>query len=88
MRKLFCLTFCLAVGASLSAYQYIISTDPDLAVNPSEPAYSEAISLNAQVSGSRNLESVLETRYRASTESNVNATILNRLKPPFTIVIR
>lgn len=88
MRRLLCLTFCFAVGASLGAYQYIISTDPDLAVNPSESAYAEAISLNAQASGSCNLESVLETRYRTFTESNVNATILNRLKPPFTIVIR
>ena len=86
MRKLFCLTFCLAAGASFGAYQYIISGDP--AVNPSAPAYSSAISLNAQVAGSGNLATALETRFRTFTESNANATILNRLKPGFSLTIR
>ena len=88
MRKLLLLTFCLAAGASFGAYQYIISTDLDLAVNPSESAYSEAISLNAQVAGSGNLATALETRFRAFTESGTNATILNRLKPGFSLTIR
>ena len=86
MRKLLLLTFCLAVGASLGAYQYIISGDP--AANPSSSSYSEAISLNAQVAGSGNLATALETRFRAFTESGTNATILNRLKPGFSLTIR
>ena len=86
MRKLFCLTFCLAAGASFGDYQYLISGYP--AANPSESASSEAISLNAQVAGSGNLATALETRFRTFTESNVNATILNRLKPGFSLTIR
>ena len=86
MRKLLCLTFCLAAGASFGDYQYIISGDP--AVNPSATAYSSAISLNAQVAGNGDLATALETRFRTFTESNVNATILNRLKPGFSLTIR
>ena len=88
MRKLLCLTFCLAVGASFGDYQYIVSTDTELAVNPSEAAYSAAVSVNAQVSGTRNLESALETRYRTFAESNANTSILNRQKPGFTLILR
>ena len=88
MRKLLCLTFCLAAGASCGAYQYIISTDAELAVNPSETAYSAAVSVNAQVAGNRNLESALETRYRTFTESAVNATVLNRRKPGLSLTLR
>ena len=88
MKKLLLLTFCLVAGASFGAYQYIISTDAELAVNPSETAYSAAVSVNAQMTGNRNLESALETRYRTFTESAANATILNRLKPGFTLILR
>lgn len=86
MRKLLCLTFCLVAGASFGAYQYIISGSP--AANPSAPAYSSAISLNAQAAGNGDLATALETRFRTFTESNVNATILNRLKPGLSLTLR
>ena len=86
MKRIVCLCFCLGAGVCFGDYQYIISGDP--AANPSAPAYSSAISLNAQVAGNGDLATALETRFRTFTESNVNATILNRLKPGFSLTIR
>ena len=86
MRKLLCLTFSLAAGASFGAYQYIISTDPALTVNPSESAVSAAISVNVRAADEQSLAAALETRYRTFAESNTSA--LNRLPPSITIVIR
>ena len=86
MRKLLCLTFCFAAGASFGAYQYIISTDPVLSADSSEPTYSETVSVSAQASASQSLETALETRYRTFDESNTSA--LNRMKPATVVVIR
>ena len=88
MRKILCLTFSLAAGVSFGAYQYIISTDPALAVNPSESAVSAAISVNACAAGEQALAAALETRYRTFAESNANTSILNRQKPGFSLTIR
>ena len=86
MRRLIFLSFCFASGASFGAYQYIISTDPALAVNPSESAVSAAISVNARAAAEQALAAALETRYRTVAESNTSA--LNRLQPAFTMIIR
>ena len=86
MKKLLCTTFVLAAGVSFGAYQYIISTDSALAVNPSESATSAAIAVNARAADEQALAVALETRYRTVAESNTSA--LNRLPPSLTIVIR
>ena len=86
MRKLLCLTFCFAAGASFGAYQYIISTDPVLSADSSEPTYSESVSLNVRGAASQSLGTALETRYRTFDESNTSA--LNRMKPATVVVIR
>ena len=86
MRKLLCLTFCFAAGASFGAYQYIISTDPVLSADSSEPTYSESVSLNVRGAASQSLATALETRYRTFDESNTSA--LNRMKPATVVVIR
>ena len=86
MRKILCLTFSLAAGVSFGAYQYIISTDPALTVNPSESAVSAAIAVNARGADEQALVAALETRYRTVAESNTSA--LNRLPPAFSMVIR
>ena len=86
MKKLLCTTFILAAGVSFGAYQYIISTDPALAVNPSESATSTAIAVNARAVAEQALAAALETRDRTFAESNTSA--LNRLPPSITIVIR
>ena len=78
--------FCLVAAASFGAYQYIISTDPALAVNPSESATSAAIPVNARAADEQALVAALETRDRTVAESNTSA--LNRLPPSLTIVIR
>ena len=86
MRKLLCLTFSLVAGVSFGAYQYIISTDPALAGNPSESAVSSAISVNARSADEQTLATALETRDRTVAESNTSA--LNRQQPALAIVIR
>ena len=86
MRKRFCLMFCLVAAASFGAYQYIISTDPALTVNPSESTASVAISVNARAADEQALAAALETRYRTVAESNTSG--LNRLRPGFFLVIR
>ena len=88
MRKKLCLTFSLAAGVSFGDYRYIISTDPALAVNPSESAVSATISVNACAADGQALAASLETRYRTFAESNANASILNRQKPGFSLTIR
>ena len=86
MRKLLCLTFGLVAGVSFGAYQYIISTDPALTVNPSESAFSDAISVNVRGADEQVLAAALETRDHTVAESNTSA--LNRQQPALAIVIR
>lgn len=88
MRKPLCLMLCLAAGASFGAYQYIISTDPALAVNPSNSVYSEAMPLNAQTAGSSQLGTALETRYCTFAESSANDSVVYRKHPGVVITIR
>ena len=88
MRKPLCLMLCLAAGASFGAYQYIISTDAELAVNPSETAYSAAVSVNAQTAGSSQLGTALETRYCTFAESSANDSVVYRRHPGIVITIR
>lgn len=78
--------FCFVSGASFGAYQYIISTDPELAVDPSVSAYTAVLPVNAQTAGNCALGGTFESRYRTSAESNTGA--LNRLKPASMLVIR
>ena len=86
MKRLVCLCFCLGAGICYGAYQYIVATDPALAVDPSEPACSAAVPVDARTVAAQTLETLLETRYRTFAVSNTSG--LNRLKPPFTLVIR
>ena len=88
MRKPLCLMLCLAAGASFGAYQYIISTDPALAVNPSNSVCSAALSLNAQTVGSGQLGTALETRYCTFAESSANGSVVYRRHPGIVITIR
>ena len=77
---------CFVTGVSFGAYQYIIFTDPELAVDPSVSAYTAVLPVNAQTAGNRALGGTFESRYRTSAESNTGA--LNRLKPASMLVIR
>lgn len=77
MKMMLILMFSLAAGVSLGAYQYIISTNTELAVNLSVSAYSSAVSVNARTAATGALGTPFESRYRTSTESNTSA--LNRL---------
>ena len=86
MRTMLCLIFGFAAVTAFGAYQYIISTDPALAVNPSESAYSTTVSVNVRTSAPQTLGTALETRYRTSAESGTSA--LNRQPPPLAIIIR
>ena len=88
MRKPLCLMLCLAAGASFGAYQYIISTDPALAVNPSNSTCSAAMPLNAQTAGSSQLGTALETRYCTFAESSANDSVVYRRHPGAVITIR
>ena len=83
-----CLAFCLGAGVCLGAYQYIISTDAELAVNPSATAYSAAVTVNAKTVGDATLADALETRYRTSAESVANVTVFHRDKPGIIMLIR
>ena len=88
MKGMLFLSFCLAAGVSFGAYQYIVSTDPALTVNPSESTVSAAIAVNARAADEQALVAALETRYRTFAESNANTSILNRQKPGFSLTIR
>lgn len=85
MRKLLCLVSSLAAAASFGAYQYIISSDPELAVNPSNSTCSAAVSIAANTSGEKAIETSLETRYRTFAESNVSD--LDRRWPGAVMII-
>ena len=85
-RTILCLILGFAAVTVFGAYQYIISTDPTLAVNPSESAYSTAVSVNVRASAPQTLGTALETRYRTSAESGTSA--LNRQPAVLTIIIR
>ena len=88
MKAMFFAMFCFVAGASLGAYQYIISTDAELAVNPSETSYSAVVSVNAQVAGNLDLDTVLETRYRTFAESSANSSVVNRRHPGIVLIFR
>ena len=78
--------FCAAVGHG--AYQYIISTDSTLAVNPKQDAYSGAISLNVRTaSAGANVSAALETRYRTATPAGFSGSKFYRTNQGFHIVI-
>ena len=77
---------CLAAAASFGAYQYIISIDPALAVNPSNSTYSTSVSVAARASGEKAIETSLETRYRTFAESNTSD--LDRRWPGAVMIIR
>lgn len=87
-KRTICLAFCLGAGVCLGAYQYIISIDPELAVNPSNTTYSAAVTVNAKTVGNATLADSLETRYRTSTESNVNGNVFHREKPGIVMIVR
>ena len=84
-RRLLFLMLCFGASASFGAYQYIISGSP--AANPSETAYSAAVSVNAQAAGNLTLNTALETRYH-TFESAVNDFVLCRMKPGMLIIFR
>ena len=71
MRKLLCLTFCLAAGASFGDYQYIISGDPMAAATEDSCAVSSvATSLVTATESTRSAASPIEARYRTWDESD------------------
>ena len=85
-KRTICLVFCLGAGFSLGAYEYMISGFP--AANPSNATYSASVTVNAKTAGNAKLANSLETRYRTSTESAANGTVLCRMKPGLILFIR
>ena len=81
---LFVAAFYALVG--FGAYQYIISIDTELAVNPSNSTCSASVPVAAKTSDKKAIESSLETRYRTSAESNTSG--LDRRHPGIILIVR
>ena len=72
----------------LGAYQYIVSIDPELAENPSESAYAEAITVNVKASGAAADSAALETRVCTASVRDFGAGEFVRANPGAFLIIR